>query len=1150
MVAASDIPLPSTANPALHWGQLYGCAQAESIIHALGDSKLPALVVAPDMGAAYRFETEMRFFAQGRVEVFLLPDWETLPYDLLSPREEVIAKRVKILRRLPGMRNAVCVTTVDTLLQYIVPVEFTENNVFSLKVGDTLNREKFRRKLNENCYLQVPQVTEHGEYAVRGCVVDVYPPASKLPVRVDLSDDRIESLRLFSPTDQLSIQKLNSADLQPAREFLLNEATVRKFRQRFRELFDTTDTRLYHDISNGVVPGGVEYYLPLFFDRMATLFDYVPDDAVVFVPSGFPDYVRKYWQLVGERYEQAQLDRERPLLAPEHLFLDEDTVSRHMQQFRNVTLQSFQNDSSDAYNGGTHVLPPVSIHEDNRYSFTNFRHFLEDFGGRVLITARSRGYREQIRDIMRKNKLDIRVVDGWVEFCKSDIPLCICIGDIRSGSQFTRRGIAVISDGQILGKQSRTTRRRAHRPLDAAAIIRNLDDLALHSPVVHEEHGVGRYCGLRQLDVGGTSFECLVLEYAEGDKLYVPISSLHLVTRYIGGSPESAPLHKLGDKRWKKSKTKAAQKAFDVAAELLDTQARRKTVRNAACKVDDKTYLAFTSSFCYEETPDQLKVMKEICADMERCQPMDRIVCGDVGFGKTEIAMRTAFIALQNNQQVAVLVPTTLLANQHFESFSSRFADWAVKIDLLSRFTNHGDQSEILRKLAAGNTDLVIGTHRLLAADITYKKLGLVIIDEEQHFGVRHKERLKLSAASSNILTLSATPIPRTLSMSLSKLRDLSLITTPPPDRRPIKTFVREWSNSLVSETCQREVHRGGQIYFIHNRIADIEETAAELRKLLPGLDVRFAHGQMPKRHLENVMLGFYRKHFDVLVCTSIIESGIDVPSANSIIINQADHFGLAQLHQLRGRVGRSDHQAYAYLVLSKPRTLLQEDARKRLEAVESLEKLGTGFTLAMHDLEIRGGGELLGEEQSGQIHEVGFAMYNDFLKRAVNALQSGRIPNADEPLNIVTEVDLGEPAFIPERYIPDINLRLVLYRRIAAAAGKAELNMLQAEMIDRFGSIPKEAENLFKNAGIRLKCLDMHIRKIEITAHNGNFHFGENPRIDIDHVIALVQKNPENYRLGNNNRLTFDTSSINTADRARIVHELLAEIGGRPQVA
>ncbi len=1134
------------------WGRLYACAQAEVVVRTVAENQIPALLIAPDMTAARRLKTELRFFAQGRVEVFALPDWETLPYDLFSPREEITTKRIDTLRRLPDLDTGICVVAADTLLQYVVPPEFIRDAAFSLKVGDALDREDFRRKLAENCYTPVSQVTVHGEYAVRGSIIDFYPPVGPsgddLPVRVDLLDNCIESLRSFSPDDQTSIKRMDAVLIQPAREFALSEEAVRDFRRRFRTAIEDTDTRLYHDVSNGVIPSGIEYYLPLFFDQMATLFDYLPDHSVIFFPDGLTDHIAEHRRLIVQRHEQAQLDHDRPLLPPARLFLSEQLLNRQMRRFRNVEIQSFEDTSGNTRDGRTRLLPALFMQENAKQPLMNFRRFLNGFDGRVLIAARSPGYRQQLGETLRKAGIHAHDVNGWREFRAATEPLCICVGDIHTGAEFEHRRLAVVSDSQILGRKGDPARRSSRRRTpDADAIIHNLSDLTLGCPVVHEEHGVGRYHGLERLEVGGTPFEFLVMEYAGDDKLYVPISSLHLLTRYTGGDTDVAPLHQLGDERWQKAKRKAAQKAFDVAAELLDTQARREAARGVAFTIEESEYLEFADKFPYEETADQLKAMDEIRDDMARRRPMDRIVCGDVGFGKTEIAMRAAFNAVYNNYQVAVLVPTTLLATQHFESFTSRFADWPVRIEMLSRFISRSNQQSILASLADGTADIVIGTHRLLMQDLSCKRLGLIVIDEEQRFGVRHKERLKSLTAGSDVLTLTATPIPRTLNMSLSGLRDLSLITTPPPDRRAIRTFVSEWSNALVSEVCQRELHRGGQVYFVHNRIEDIEEMTGRLKKLLPGMNIRFAHGRMRERDLETVMLDFYRRRFDMLVCTTIIESGIDVPSANSIIVNEADRFGLAQLHQLRGRVGRSHYQAYAYLTLSGPHALLPNDARKRLEAIESLEELGTGFTLAAHDLEIRGAGDLLGEGQSGHIHEIGFAMYNDLLKRAVETLRSGKIPDMNKPLNIVTEVDLGEPALIPEDYVPDVNLRLVLYRRIAAAASDAELTDLRHEMIDRFGAMPNYASNLFSNAEIRLKCFALGIRKLEVSSKSGSLHFGDRPQIDPTHLIALVRNEPKTYRFDGGNKFMFDTAiSTDIGERREMVLELLGRIGYR----
>ncbi|MGI9302884.1 MAG: transcription-repair coupling factor, partial [Gammaproteobacteria bacterium] len=674
---------------------------------------------------------------------------------------------------------------------------------------------------------------------------------------------------------------------------------------------------------------------------------------------------------------------------------------------------------------------------------------------------------------------------------------------------------------------------------DADAIIANLTDLNDDSPVVHEDHGVGRYRGLTVLTAGGMEGEYLTLEYAGGDKLYVPVASLHLVSRYTGADPEHAPLHRLGGEQWKKIRQRAAKKAHDVAAELLDVHARRAARQGFSFDIDNDEYASFAATFPFEETPDQLKVIEEVLADMRASQPMDRVVCGDVGFGKTEVAMRAAFVAAQSGKQTAVLVPTTLLAQQHYQTFTDRFADWPVRIEALSRFRTSQQQKTILDQLACGNIDIVIGTHKLIQPGVAFENLGLVIVDEEHRFGVRHKERFKALRAEVDMLTLTATPIPRTLNMSLSGMRDLSLIATPPLHRHAIKTFVSQWNDAMITEACQREIKRGGQVYFLHNEVKNIERITKDLGKLVPGATIRIANGQMRERELERVMLDFYHQRFNILVCTTIIESGIDVPNANTIVINRADKLGLAQLHQIRGRVGRSHHRAYAYL-LAPPDGVMTTDAKKRLEAVESLEDLGVGFTLATHDLEIRGAGELLGDEQSGQIQEIGFTLYNHLLESAVRALRAGELPDADIALAPHTEVDLGVPILLPEDYVPDVPMRLILYKRIASAEDQETLRALQVEMIDRFGLLPEPAMNLFAATRVKLAVNPFGVTKVEAHEEHGRILFGKNPRIDPGKVVELVQSDPQTYKLDNGNRLRFSRAMETVDDRVDTVLDLL----------
>jgi len=763
---------------------------------------------------------------------------------------------------------------------------------------------------------------------------------------------------------------------------------------------------------------------------------------------------------------------------------------------------------------------------------------------RLLFVAESAGRREVLRDTLRGFDLKVEMVEGWQAFRKAKAPLCLAIAPIEEGLWLDQDGVALVTESQLLGERIRQERRRAVRVRDPDQIVRNLTELHIGAPVVHEDHGVGRYLGLQTIEAGGIPAEYLTLEYARGDKLYVPVSSLHKIGRYTGASPENAPLHRLGGDQWEKIRRKAAEKVRDVAAELLEIHARRAAAKGFAFPTAGEEYVAFANTFPFEETQDQLIAIDAVLGDMASPQPMDRVVCGDVGFGKTEVAMRAAFQAAQGGKQVAVLVPTTLLAQQHYQNFADRFADWPLRVESLSRFKSAKEQKGVLDGLERGTVDIVVGTHKLLQGGIKFKNLGLVIVDEEHRFGVRHKEQLKALRAEVDLLTLTATPIPRTLNMAMSGLRDLSIIATPPVARHPIKTFVSEWNDALVVEACQRELKRGGQVYFLHNEVETIETQARKIQEMLPDARIQVAHGQMRERDLEAVMRDFYHQRFNILVCTTIVESGIDVPSANTILINRADKLGLAQLHQLRGRVGRSHHRAYAYLITPTPKAMT-DDAKKRLEAIESLEDLGAGFTLATHDLEIRGAGELLGEEQSGQIHEIGFSLYSELLERAVKALKSGHNPNLDPPLDHGAEIDLQLPALIPEDYLPDIHSRLVFYKRIASAATKAELDELQVEMIDRFGLLPDPTKALFGITELKLRANPLGIKKIDAGPQGGRILFDGTPNIDPARIIRLIQTRPKEYKLEGGDKLRFVREMEDRETRVERVGQVLTEVAG-----
>ncbi len=1138
--------LPSAADAPARWGRLYGSGVALVIANTALQARRPLVVLVPDMPAAERLDHALRFFLGGAdLPLLMLPDRETLPYDVFSPHQDIVSERLDALHRLPRLERGILILPVPTALVRLPPREFLDAYSLRFAVGERIDVDELRRRLDRSGYRHASQVMEHGEYCVRGSLLDLFPMGSADPYRIDLLDDEIDSIRVFDPETQLSTERVDAIRLMPAREFPLNDEAIDRFRQGFRRLIDGDPQRcqVYRDVSQGIAPPGIEYYLPLFFERTMTLFDYLPPQSRLLLLDGCDAAAIHFHEEISERYEQGRHDIERPLLPPERLFLPIDELEAGVSRLPRASLQAFAAEGSEpgAIDFALGAAPDLGLPPHAREPFAPLRKFLDDFPGRVLLVVETPGRREaltgMLRDAMERPP---REVDGWRAFLDSDARLAITVGDLDRSVQMDTPRIAILTESQLFGEYAMQRRRRAkRRERDADAIIRHLGELEPGAPVVHEEHGVGRYLGLQTLDSGGFATEFLKLEYAGGDKLYVPVASLHLISRYTGASPESAPLHKLGSGQWQKARRRAAERARDVAAELLDIYARRQARAGRVLPPPDDLYAAFAASFPFEETPDQQDAIRDVINDLTSGRPMDRLVCGDVGFGKTEVAMRAAYVAVQGGAQVAVLVPTTLLAQQHYRNFQDRFADLPVRVDVLSRFRAGKETADVIERLADGRIDIVIATHKLLQPSVRFKDLGLVIIDEEQRFGVRQKERLKALRAEVDVLTLTATPIPRTLNMALAGLRDLSIIATPPLRRLAVKTFVREWSRPLLREACLREIHRGGQVYFLHNEVRNIEKIAAELREVVPEADIRVAHGQMPERELERIMLDFYHQRFNVLVCTTIIESGIDIPNANTIVINRADRFGLAQLYQLRGRVGRSHHQAYAWLIVPDHRAMTP-DAVKRLEAIESIDALGAGFTLATHDLEIRGAGELLGDEQSGQIHEVGFSMYSDLLERAVAALKAGKEPAIDAPLALDTEVELGVPALIPDDWLPDVHSRLVMYKRIAGARDDEELRELQVEMIDRFGLLPEPVRNLFRIAALKRLALPLGIRKIDLTGGHGRLVFGPEPAIDVAKVIALVQRDPRHYRFHGGERLQFALDGDDPEARLRAARALL----------
>lgn len=1139
----SSKSLAAFARDSRRWGQLYGAGMSLALAELSASHRGLVTVITPDSHTTDRLEQECRFFlSQKAHQLHHLPDWETLPYDLFSPHEDIISDRLRVLHQLQSLKRGLLILPIATLMQRLAPLSFLQGRSFDLKAGDTLDLDVFRLRLESSGYNAVSQVLSHGEYALRGSLLDIFPMGNREPFRIDLFDNEIESIRGFDPETQRSLQKVDHFHLLPGHEFPLDETGIKGFRRRYRERFagDPQASRIYTSVSEGAPVGGIEYYLPLFFEQTATLFDYLPDNTLLCHFDSLNDDASHFYADVSKRYEQRRHDIERPLLKPEEIYQTPAQLEQSLAASDLLEINTFKLDNErSSSNLSTKALPDLSIKARQELPADALRSWLSAHDGRVLFTADSTGRREFMLEVLRPFDISPKTVADWHGFVSSPAPLAITVAALETGVQLPGDNIAIIPESHLFSDRAQQARRRRKPTRDADSVVRNLTDLNIGSPIVHEDNGVGRYLGLQLLDAGGEVAEYLMLEYAGGDKLYVPVASLHLISRFTGADADTAPLHKLGGEQWQKAKRKAAQKARDVAAELLDIYARRAARKGYAYALDGLEYQGFVAAFPFEETEDQQTTIDAVLNDLQSEQPMDRVVCGDVGFGKTEVAMRAAFIVAGSGRQVAILVPTTLLAQQHGQTFADRFAEWPFQIEALSRFRSAKEQKSVLAGLASGSVDIVIGTHKLLQKDIRFKNLGLVIIDEEQRFGVTHKEQLKSLRSEVDILTLTATPIPRTLNMSLSGLRDLSMIATPPMQRLAIKTFVSEWNTGMVQEACQREIRRGGQIYYLHNKVKTIDKAARELAEIVPEADIRIAHGQMRESQLEQVMLDFYHQRFNVLVCTTIIETGIDVPTANTIIIERADSFGLAQLHQLRGRVGRSHHRAYAYLITPDKKSMTA-DAVKRLTAIESLEDLGVGFTLATHDLEIRGAGELLGGEQSGQIQQVGYAMYNDLLERAVKALKSGEIPGSLDAPAPATEVDIGLPALLPDDYVNDVHTRLILYKRIASASSEEQIRDLQIELIDRFGLLPEQAKTLLETTRLKLKAQHLGITRIDLGPDSGRINFSANPNIDVGWMLNLIQTEPQSYCLQGQEKLRVQFNAESLEDKSAWLNRLL----------
>ena len=1111
-------------------------------------------IVTADAGDAQRLIDELAFFAP-ELRCALFPDWETLPYDTFSPHQDLISERLATLWRIRSREHEtsadVVLVPATTALYRLAPPSFLAGYTFHFKQGQKLDEAKLKAQLTLAGYQHVSQVVSHGEYAVRGGLIDLFPMGSPVPYRVDLFDNEIDSIRTFDPDSQRSLYPVPEVRLLPGREFPMDEDARAKFRSRWRELLegDPTRSRVYKDMGNGVATAGIEYYLPLFFDATATVFDYLGDDATLVLHGDLEPAFQRFWTDTKERFRLVQGDPERPALPPETLFLTADQFYTSAKPYPQLALRPGVEDVADS--ALFQQLPPLAVVRGAEEPLARLQAHIAHAARRVLVLAESDGRRESLLDFLRASNVNPPAFDSLAEFQADDSErLGIATSNLAQGFAWTEEGIDFVTETELFETSGGTRRRKKQEQVsDVDALIKDLSELKVGDPVVHAQHGIGRYHGLVNMDVGQKNpdgspalQEFLHLEYAKDAVLYVPVSQLHQISRYTGVTPESAPLHSLGSGQWEKAKRKAAEQVRDAAAELLNIYARRAARQGHAFRYSAQDYEQFAQDFGFEETADQKAAIHAVVHDMISPQPMDRLVCGDVGFGKTEVALRAAFVAAMGGKQVAFLAPTTLLAEQHYQTLVDRFSKWPVKVAEMSRFRSTKEINAALKGIEDGSVDIVVGTHKLLSEKTKFQNLGLLIIDEEHRFGVRHKEAMKALRAEVDVLTLTATPIPRTMGMALEGLRDLSVIATAPQRRLAIKTFVRSESNGVIREAVLRELKRGGQVYFLHNEVETIENRRQKLEEILPEARIAVAHGQMPERELERVMRDFVAQRFNILLCSTIIETGIDVPTANTIVISRADKFGLAQLHQLRGRVGRSHHQAYAYLMVPDIESLTKQ-AEQRLDAIQQMEELGSGFYLAMHDLEIRGAGEVLGENQSGNMMEIGFQLYNEMLAEAVRSLKNGKEPDLLSPLSASTDINLHAPALLPNDYCGDVHLRLSFYKKLATARTSDQIDNLLEEIVDRFGKLPPQAQTLIDTHRLRVLSEPYGVLKVDAAPGVISITFKPNPPIDPMQIIHLIQKN-KHIKLAGNDKLRIERALEDPKARAQMVRDVLKSLG------
>ncbi len=1140
-----QIDIPLTKHNIDYWKNLHNSSIALHIANFFQKHKKPVLVLTSSVLESINLVTAIKFFIaeQYHPQIITFPDRETLPYDQLSPHKDITSERLSILSDITNTENYILVVSTNTIVNLLPPNEFIAKYSFNMKTNQTLDLDEFKLKLSKAGYHFTNKVIEHGEYCIKGGILDLFPMGHKIPYRIELFDNTIESIRKFDPETQISSSTVNHIHIMPAYEYQLTKKSIDFFQLKYKQTFDTNpkNCSLYQSIRQELPAPGAEYYLPLFFEKTSTLLDYINHDTIIIQTEDIKNSSKEFFHQIKERYDFLSIDKIRPILKPHVAFLTEEELFSKINKFKNIKILKDSSNKNNSFDFKCNILEKFNIDVHTEHPMANIKDFIEDNKNKTLIVADSIGRQEIILSLLDDTGIKPHIVNNWYDFLKHDNKLCITTGKIVNGCILNYEKINIITEYELFGYESHLTSKRSKQTIDSKYILKNLVELDIGEYVVHIDYGIAIYRGLTTLNSQNISSEFISLEFAENSIIYVPITSLNLISRYNRASAENISLSKLGSKNWSKTRENAINQIHDVAAELLNIYALRQKSKGFKFSINRSEYIKFCAKFRYEETIDQTRACEDILNDMLNSKLMDRLICGDVGFGKTEVAMRAAFIAVKNNKQVAILVPTTLLAEQHFKSFVDRFTGFDIKIESISRFKSKIEKEKIVQDLKSGKLNIIIGTHSLLQNNIDFFDLGLLVIDEEHRFGVKQKELIKSKRNNIDIISLTATPIPRTLNLSLNGIRDISIIATAPSSRLSIKTFIIQKSESIIREGILRELYRGGQIFYLHNNVQTMQRTYDFLSKLVPEAKIEIAHGQMPGRKLEQIMSDFYHTKFNVLLCTTIIETGLDVPTANTIIIDRADNYGLAQLYQLRGRVGRSHHQAYAYFILPEEK-LITKDAKKRIEAISSLNALGSGFNLASHDLDIRGSGEILGQEQSGSIQKIGISLYSELLEQTVNSIRKGETNKNLLSIFDQCEINLNISAIIPENYIYDVKERLVIYKRIASSKNNQELDNIQVELINRFGLLPLELKNIFIISKFKLLINKLGIKKIDFSDKGGYVIFANNPNIKQENILKLITTEPECYKLVGPSKLTIKKDLSDQANKIKMVHYLINE--------